>query len=223
MIGTATDMIARLLALLPLRWFADTTPVLTPLLAGLAEGWAWLYAMLGYVRAQTRIATATDSFLDLISVDFLGGTLPRRFGEMDAGFRARIQHELLRPRATRPALVGELTNLTGRVPVVFEPARPADTGGWGKAGGYGAGGGYGSLMLPFQVFVTAFRPLGTGVPIVGGWGHPPGGPAAGGWGSGAMEYASLAMVQSQVTDADINQAIASTVPVAVTAWTRISN
>jgi len=78
-------------------------------------------------------------------------------------------------------------------------------------------------MLPFQVFVTAFRPLGTGVPIVGGWGHSPGGPAPGGWGSGAMEYASLAMVQSQVTDADINRAIASTVPVAVTAWTRISN
>jgi hypothetical protein len=223
MIGDASDMIARLQALLPLRWFPDVTPVLSALLAGLSDGWAWLYTLLGYVRQQTRIATATDSFLDLISQDFFGGILPRRFGETDTAFRARIQRELLRPRATRAALVSELVNLTGRAPNVFEPARPADTGAWGQALGYGAAGGWGSLMLPFQFFVTAFRPLGSGVPSVGGWGQIPAGAAGGGWGTGAIEYASLAMVQSQVTDADINSAIASTVPVAVTAWTRISN
>lgn len=197
--------------------------MLTPVLSGLSDGWAWLHGMLGYVQQQTRIATATDSFLDLISQDFLGNVLPRRFGETDASFRGRIQRELLRPRATRPALVSALTNLTGRAPAVFEPARPADTGGWGKATGYGSAGGYGSLMLPFQVFVTAFRPLGTGVPQVAGWGHVPASHAAGGWGTGAVQYTSLAMVQSQVTDASINETIASTVPVSVTAWTRISN
>jgi hypothetical protein len=223
MIGDAKDMMTRLSVLLPLRWFPDTMPVLTSVIAGLSDGWAWLYSMLGYVKLQTRIATAADSFLDLISQDLLGNTLPRRFGETDASFRGRIQRELLRPRATRPALVNELTNLTGRAPVVFEPARPADTGGWGKVLGYGAAGGYGSLMLPFQVFVTAFRPLGTGVPLVAGYGHIPVAGAAGGWSTGTIEYASLAMVESQVTDADINQAIADTVPVAVTAWTRISN
>jgi hypothetical protein len=223
MIGDANDMMARLVALLPLRWFPDTRPVLSAVLSGLSDGWAWLYNMLGYVRLQTRIATATDSFLDLISQDFFNGALPRRFGETDSAFRSRIQHELLRPRATRPALVAELTNLTGRTPTVFEPARPADTGAWTQMLGYNTAGGWGSLMLPFQLFVTAFRPLGTGVPNVGGWGHLPAGAAAGGWNTGAMEYASLAMVQSQVTDADINSAIATTVPVAVTAWTRISN
>lgn len=223
MIGDANDMKGRLQALLPLRWFPDSTPVLSAVLSGLADAWSWLYTMLGYVQLQTRIASATDTFLDLISQDFLGTTLPRRFGETDASFRARIQRELLRPRGTRAALVNELTNLTGRTPVVFEPARPADTGGWTKALGYGAAGGYGSVNLPFQVFVTAFRPLGTGVPRVAGWGHQPVVAAAGGWGTGAVQYASLAMVQSQVTDSDINQAIASTVPVAVTAWTRISN
>jgi hypothetical protein len=31
------------------------------------------------------------------------------------------------------------------------------------------------------------------------------------------------MAQSQISDADIDQAIAATVPVAVIAWTRISN
>ena len=223
MIGDATDMTARLLALLPLRWFPDTTPVLSALMSGLADGGAWLYTMLGYARLQTRIATVTDSFLDLTSQDFFYGSLPRRFGETDDAFRIRIKRELLRPRATRPALVSELTDLTGRAPIVFEPARPVDTGAWGQMLGYGVAGGWGSLMLPFQFFITAFRSLGTGVPNVGGWGHMPAGAAGGGWGTGAIEYASLAMVQSQVTDADINTAIATTVPVAVTAWTRISN
>ena len=223
MIGDANDMKSRLLALLPLRWFPDSMPVVSTVLSGLSDGWAWLHAMLGYVGQQTRIATATDSFLDLISQDFLGAALPRRFGETDSAFRGRIQRELLRPRATRPALVAELTNLTGRAPLVFEPARPADTGAWGQALAYGSLGGWGSLMLPFQVFVTAFRPLGTGVPIIAGWGHAPAHVGAGGWGGGAIQYASLAMVQSQVTDAEINTAIATTVPVAVTAWTRISN
>ncbi len=84
--------------------------------------------------------------------------------------------------------------------------------------GYGAAGGWGSLMLPFQCFVTVFRPLGSGVPLVSGYGGP-----AAGWGAGALEYASMDIVQSQVTDADINAAIARTLPVATIAWTRISN
>jgi hypothetical protein len=220
MIGDAADMIARLLALLPLRWFPDTAPVLSAVLAGLADGWSWLYTMLTYAKLQTRVATATDSFLDLISQDFFATALPRRFGESDSAFRVRIQREMLRSRATRAALISELTNLTGRTPMVFEPARPADTGAWGAAAalGYGAAGGWGSLKLPFQLFVTAYRPIGTGVPLVAGWGT-----GTAGWGVGAMEYASLAMVESQVTDADIDAAIAGTVPVAVTAWTRISN
>jgi hypothetical protein len=223
MIGDANDMIRRLLALLPLRWFPDTAPILAAVLSGLADGWAWLYTMLGYARLQTRIATATDTFLDLISQDFFAAALPRLFGESDSAFRARIRRNLLRPLATRGALIAELTSLTGRAPTVFEPARPADTGAWGQALGYSTAGGWGSLMLPFQLFVTAFRPLGSGVPNVGGWGHIPAGPAGGGWNTGGIEYASLAMAQSQVTDADINSAIATTVPVAVTAWTRISN
>ena len=223
MIGDANDMKSRLLALLPLRWFPDATPVLTAVLSGLSDGWAWLHAMLGYVKLQTRIATATDTFLDLISQDFFGATLPRRFGETDTAFRARIERALFQPRATRPALIATLSTLTGRTPTVFEPARPADTGVWGQFLGYGVAGGWGSLRLPFQVFVTAFRPTTTGVPNVAGWGHAPVSVAAGGWGGGRIEYGSLAMAQSQVPDADINAAIAAVVPVAVTAWTRISN
>jgi hypothetical protein len=218
MTGTLANMLARLASLLPPRWFPDRAPILAAVLSGLAEGWAWLYAMLGYVKLQTRIATATDTLLDLVSQDFFAGALPRRFGESDAAFRVRIQRELLRPRATRGAMNSVLTDLTGRAPALFEPARPADTGGWHIACGYGAAGGWGSLRLPFQYFVTAYRARGTGVPLVGGWGCN-----AGGWGGGAIEYASAAMAQSQVSDADINAAIARTTPAATTAWTRISN
>jgi hypothetical protein len=218
MTGDTADMLARLASLLPLRWFPDTTPILSALLTGLADGWAWLYAMLQYAKLQTRIATATDTFLDLVSQDCFGPALPRRFGESDASFRARIQSALLRPCATRTALVGVLTDLTGRTPVVFEPARPADTGAYGIALGYGVAGGWGSLALPYQSFVTAFRPLDAGVPLVAGWGS-----GAGGWGMGAIEYASAAMIDAQVSDSDIQNAIAATLPVATIAWTRISD
>ena len=84
--------------------------------------------------------------------------------------------------------------------------------------GYGAAGGWGSLALPFQCFVTAYRPTISGVPLAGGYGS-----GAGGFGAGALQYVSPAMVQSQVSDADILAAIASTMPVAAAAWTRIAN
>jgi hypothetical protein len=51
-----------------------------------------------------------------------------------------------------------------------------------------------------------------------GWGTP-----AGGYGQGTIEYASLAMVQGQLTDADIYAAVADALPVAAIGWTRITN
>jgi hypothetical protein len=218
MTGDASDMVRRLKAVLPARWFPDSAPLLEGLLTGLADAWAWLYSLLQYARQQTRIATATDGFLDLIAQDCFGGRLVRASGQTDAAFRAIIQREMLRERGTRAAVVSVLTDLTGRAPVVFEPARPADTGGWGLALGYGAGGGWGNLGLPFQCFVTAFRPGGAGIPTVAGWGA-----GAGGYGAGAVEYASLSMLQGAVTDSDINAAIAGVMPVAAIAWTRISS
>jgi hypothetical protein len=46
---------------------------------------------------------------------------------------------------------------------------------------------------------------------------------AGGYGCGAIEYASLDMVQGQVTDADIYAAVADVLPVAAVGWTKITN
>ncbi len=224
MTGDQHDMLARLRAVLPTRWFPDNAPVLDGLLSGLASGWSWAYQLLQFVKAQTRIATATDVWLDIIATDFFGDRLARRSGQDDETFRRRIQLELFRERGTRGAIVAVLRDLTGRGPLVFEPARSTDTGGYaslsGSGGGvgYGSAGGWGSLVLPFQCFITAHRPAGSGIATVCGWSR-----SAGGYGVGTIEYASLEMVQGQVTDNDIYTAIADVLPVATIGWTRITN
>ena len=218
MTGDSPDMLARLKATLPANWFADSTPTLDGLLTGLAQLWSYLYAQIRFVREQTRIASATLGFLDAISQDFFGSALPRRLAEPDVNFRSRIQAELTRERNTRQAIISVLTDLTGRAPTVFEPARPADAGAWGGPLGYGSGGGYGNLALPFQCFVTAYRARGNGIAQVAGYATP-----AGGYGVGALEYGSLAMIQGQITDADIEAAIARVMPTSAVAWTCIAN
>jgi hypothetical protein len=224
MTGDLQDMVRRLRAVLPARWFPANAPILEALLQGLAWAWAWCFGLLAYVRSQTRIATATDVWLDIVAQDFFGSTLVRSPGQGDSALRRRIQLELFRDRATRPALEQVLLDLTGRPAVIFEPARATDTGGYGGATaaaaglGYGVAGGWGSLQLPFQCFVTAFRPTGAGIAMVAGWGNP-----AGGYGAGTVQYASLAMVQGQVTDTDIAGAVAAVMPAASVAWIRISS
>ena len=75
MTGDQQDMMARLRTVLPTRWFPDSAPVLDGLLSGLASGWSWAYQQLQYVKAQTRIATATDVWLDIIANDYFGNRL----------------------------------------------------------------------------------------------------------------------------------------------------
>ena len=176
-IGDQNDIAGRIRSALPARWFpltapgaASATPVLDGVLAGLGSVWSWLYGMIAYAGLQARLATATDVWLDLIALDFFGLRVQRLNPESDAQFSARIKAEILRPRATRAAVAQAITDLTGRAPVIFEPARPADTGGYTIGGvGYGAGGGYGDLQLPFQAFITAYRPHGGGVANVAGY------------------------------------------------------
>jgi hypothetical protein len=217
--GDQSDILARIRAVLPLRWFPDSTPVLDGVLSGLAWGWSWAYSLLIYVQTQTRIATATDVWLDVVARDFFGTSLQRRAGQGDDAFRLLIQSGLLQEHGTRQSVIDAVQGLTGRVPTIFEPMRTSDTGGYRLGGvGYGAAGGWGNLSLPFQCFVTAYRPAGSGIALVSGWGSP-----VGGYGIGAVEYASLALVQGQVTDGDIAAVIAGVLPVATIAWTRIQN
>jgi hypothetical protein len=224
MVADTQDIAGRLRSVLPTRWFPDATPVLDALLLGLAAAWSWCFGLIAYVRAQTRIATATDVWLDIVAEDFFGSGLARRVAESDAALRLRIQQAIFQGHATRTALARALIELTGQAPIIFEPARTMDTGGYGgtvtgPAGlYYGQMGGWGSLELPFQCFVTAFRPTGSGIAMIEGWGAP-----AAGYGLGAMQYATLAMVEGQVTDLDINAAIAAVMPAATISWARISS
>jgi hypothetical protein len=218
MIGDQANILARIKALLPFRWFPDSTPVLDALLSGPAWALAQIYALIQYAKLQTRIATATDGFLDLISYDFFGTSLLRRLQETDSAFRTRILATLFRPKATRQGMIDALVNLTGRTPVIFEPARPLDTGGYGVACGYGVAGGWGSLQYPAQAFITAFRPAGSGIPNVAGYGS-----SYGSYGGGFSMWASLAQITGAVTDADIMATIDATKAAGTRMWVRLQS
>lgn len=216
-VGDQTDMLARIKAVLPTGWFPDVTPVLDAVLSGLAYAWSWIAALTGYAYEQTRLTTASDIFLDILSYDFLGSRIFRRAGEADSAFRIRVKREILRPKATRAAMVEALTDLTGQVPLVFEPANTSDTGGYGVAMGYGVAGGYGSLSMPYQALLTVYRPHVGGIPGVDGYGG-----SIGGYGVGAVEYASAADAAG-VSDAEIYATIESTKPAATVMWVRLTN
>lgn len=99
--------------------------------------------------------------------------------------------------------------------------------------GYGVAGAYASLTTPFQLFVTATRPLGAGIPLVNGysmsssgystianlpWGYigsnfPPN------YGTG--QYCAFDEIGGDVTDEDIYQNVAESMPAGTIAWTRI--
>jgi hypothetical protein len=198
---------------LPVRWFADSAPLAGALLSGLGTAWSAIYGLIGNVRDQARIATATGMFLDLISADFFAGGLPRGATESDAGFLQRIQNEMLRVRGTRAALALALTELTGRAPQIFEPVRPQDTGGYTVGGvGFGVAGGWGNLASRHVSLVTALRPLGGGIAYFAGYG-----------GGGLPVYGNLSMVATRVSDGDIATAVVAVLPVGHTAWLRIAS
>jgi hypothetical protein len=218
MTGDTQDMLARLKLVLPARWFSDTAPIRDALLTGLASAWSGLYALLTFVQSQTRIATASGIFLDIAATDYLGNTLPRRAGEADAAFSTRIRQNLIQPRATRAGLVQALVDLTGRTPVIFEPLNATDTGGYNVNLGYNTLGGYGSMNLPYQFFLTAYRPNDTPVSNAGGYSTGPGG-----YGAAPMFYADSSEFSGTVSDAEIYAAVAAVLPTCAIAWTQISN
>src|ERR1700759_724547 len=83
MIGDQQDMAARLRTVLPTHWFPDVAPVLDGLLNGLATGWSSIYNLRQYVKAQTRIGTASDIWLDIVALDFFGSRVARRVNQSD--------------------------------------------------------------------------------------------------------------------------------------------
>ncbi|HQU04793.1 MAG TPA: hypothetical protein PLT25_08750 [Acidocella sp.] len=231
--GDQNDMVGRLRALLPQGWFPtgvqsqpSTAPVLYAVLSGIGSGLAWGYSLVAFALAQVLIATSTDVWLDLHAFDYLGTSLLRRVQERDVSFLARVQAALFPPANTRAALIARLKALTGRTPIVFEPTLPSDTGAYGYGGlGYGVAGGYGSLALPFQAFVTAYRPLSQGVPLLAGYSGNESTPvyAPLGYGSGLGSYVDLSTAFDGVTDADIYATVAAVEPAGSIVWTKISS
>lgn len=218
--GDTSDIRNRIKALLPNGWFGDATPILDAVLTGISSALASVYSLISYARLQTRILTATDGFLDLVSLDFFGTTLLRQSQESDSAFRSRILSEMFLERGTRHGLIRALQILTGRTPWVFEPANPADTGGYNTGAlAYNTAGGYGSLLLPYQAFVIAYRPIGQGIPNVAGYGNPEGAYNTG----SQIEYGSLSLIEGAVTDDSIYAAIDSVKPVGTTIWTAIQS
>jgi hypothetical protein len=158
--GDRADITARLKALLP-RWFGTgATPVLDGLLQGPASALAFIYNLFAYAKLQTRIKSATDGFLDLISGDFFGVRLLRRAGQGDNSYRAVILATLLRLKVSRQGMINALTTLTGRAPIIIEGDRPADTGAYDAVNAYWDSPlGVWGERLPYQCAVIVYRPL----------------------------------------------------------------
>ena len=112
-----------------------------------------VYAQLVYAALQTRIGSATDGWLDMIAGDFFGNDLPRKPGEADAVYRARIISNITVEKGTRAGVIKAVQALLGVTPTVFEPANPADTGGYNMGCAYNVAGGWGSTELPYTFFV----------------------------------------------------------------------
>lgn len=220
--GDEENIALRLRSVLPPSWFASSTdlqanPVLAAVLAMPARALSWIYGVITFTKLQTRLATATGGWLDLLAWDFLRGAVRRRTGQSDEAFRSRIRAEILRPRATRPAMRSMLLELTGREPTIVEPQRPSDTGAYGGPRiGYGVAGRYGSISLPKQVFIDVYRDVTAGIPRVNGYGFP-----AGGYGVGRSQWTPIDAVRSDISDDEILAAIVANKPAGVTVWVRV--
>lgn len=227
--GTPSDILDRVKKTLPGRWFAWVAPYRDAVIGGLSDSASWCYGLVGYARAQIRIASAYGIWLDLIARDFLGTYLVR--GTLDDNsFRSRLLATILQERVTRKGMIAAVTAITGNVPVVFEPWNTGDTGAYSRTRasgatqygqfGYGVGlGGYGNMNLPAQVFMKVKRGFPSGIPNVGGWAHTATSiKTPGGYGGGSLEYAGPSARLSGITDAMIYDVINKTKPTGSIVW-----
>lgn len=156
------------------------------------------YSQMQYVWMQTRIGQtainfatqfpgqpnpfpeATDNNLDLISQDFFGTLLPRRPNESDANYRNRILVNVMKLKATRPAMLAALIALVTPVfaaagysplplmwyPQIYEGWYASDNGvlnwdmpptlAFNAIGSYGTG-------SPYTANITVFLPHANGL------------------------------------------------------------
>lgn len=210
MTGDTADIRARLISVLP-PWFGDDNPIRDALLTAAAAVLAFAYSLYAYAKAQTRIATATGIWLDVIAYDFFRGALRRNTNEGDDAYRARILANLFRPKATRQAISDVVESIAGEAPTIVEPFSPRDCGAYGvPLSGYGVAGRYGSSLTPATVFILTRRPALPGIAYIGGWHKGPWG-----YGAGKGAYSTPA---SAAAEKAIYDAIAATKAEGVTVW-----
>lgn len=157
--GDQNDLNNRILVLLP-SWFPSSSPIMLSVVSAIAFQLAFIYSLFSYAKAQMRLLTATDGFLDTWAADFFGTLIQRKAGQSDASWLNTIIVNLFIDRVTRQAAINVLTNLTTFAPLIFEPTFPQSqqTGGYGVACGYGTAGAYASLAFPYQAFITVNVP-----------------------------------------------------------------
>lgn len=249
--GDSNDMISRLTRLLPKGWWNDGSfnaadaSFITSIKGGLADGLAWIYSLLLYIKNQTRLTTSTDFFIDLSAFDFFGLRIKRKPGQSDQSLIATIKKEIFRERVTRHGIEQAVEDLTQTEVTIFEPKNPQDSGGWGVDFAFDAAGAWGA-DLPFTMFITAVEPVGAGIPDLagfdsasGGWGGSMGTGAAfssgfsSGFGpfgmsdvgedgtGGAFALADPSLIQGIVTNQDIYNTIEATRAAGVTCWVNI--
>lgn len=214
--GDQGDILVRLQSYLPRGWFGDysQTPNLNAVLQGAAWGLANEYSLLTFAALQSRISTATGGWLDIISNDFFGTALPRLANETDGAFRARILANLFIKGPTRRDMSAVLTLITGNKPDIFEPSNTTDSGGWDGAFYWDTGVGKWGAPMPYQSFVTAYRPT-TNAQSLGEldsfrWSFD----SYGAWSDAPI---------TSVTDAAIIAAVESTRALGTVVWLRIAN
>lgn len=211
--GDQADVAARLRALLPKSWFPKTAPNLDASLQGAAWALSSIYTQFTYIKLQTRIKSATDGWLDMISGDFFGTSLPRLTNETDGAFRARILANLFVKGPTRSCMYNVLYLLTGRAPTIFEPSNPKDSGGYDGAAYFDVAGAWGDPAV-CQSFVTVYRPLGSSSDL-------------GEFDEYTLSYDSFGYFSdtayNDITDDALIAAVEATRALGTVVWMRISN
>ena len=195
---------------LPAGWFLKAGTLINAVVGMIATGGEQNTSDLDYMVAQSRIATATGFWLDVISAEFFGlGNLPRRAGEADSAFRARILDEMLRIRCTRTAMISALTDLTGVAPTVFEPA--IDLGCWDVDLAWDSSGAWGSYDLTNEGFVDVALPQAPPLDLVG-------------WDNGAWDQTATWIDATQeasvIAEEEVYRVVRLTQPAGVKIWAR---
>ena len=153
-----------LVATLPQSWFSISDfSFIKAVMSGFAQCMSFFYANIQYAKVQTRINTANDGFLDLISGDFLGNAVPRLPNEVDSVYRARIMANVFLKKVTKPAIQYAVTSLFPDKVVnveIFESVSGmtipnlATPIGHEEVPRYDYSGRYGSILQPYETWIN---------------------------------------------------------------------